>query len=315
MREPRAFRSAQTTGIFCLLGALCFLSASDSIIKWLSPTYALHEIMLVRALVALPVTLFFMQLEGGLRNLYTRRLGLHIVRGLFLVLANMCFFLGLATMPFAEAVSLFFVAPLFISALSFLVLRETVGFTRWVGVLVGLVGVVVVLRPGFGMVSLTGVLPLFAALAYACMQILTRRLGAGDKASTLAFYIQATFIVVSATIGLSIGDGRFGDTENATLAFLVRAWTWPVYSDWVLLGVCGFLVGCGGYLISQAYRLAQAAAVAPFEYATLPFALFWGYQLWGDWPDIVTFIGSALIVGSGLFVLSYEIRGARAANS
>jgi drug/metabolite transporter (DMT)-like permease len=147
------------------------------------------------------------------------------------------------------------------------------------------------------------------------MQMLTRRIGAGDKASTLAFYIQATFIVVSATVGLSIGDGRFSGAENATLEFLVRAWTWPVYSDWVLLGVCGLLVACGGYLISQAYRLAQAAVVAPFEYATLPFALFWGYQLWGDWPDIVTFIGSTLIVGSGLFVLSYEIRRARAAHS
>ena len=304
-------RSTRTIGILCLVGAVALLSASDSIIKWLSPSYALHEIMLLRAVVALAVTAIIIKLEGGIRILRTRRPGLHLLRGLLLAIANMFFFLGLASMPFAEAVALFFIAPLIMSAMSLPILGERVGLDRWVAVLVGLIGVIVMLRPGFGTVSVVGVLPLLAAFAYACMQMLTRRLGITDSAATLSFYIQVTFLVVCAMIGVSIGDGRFSGGTNATFEFLLRAWTWPSQSDLILIALCGLLVALGGYLLSQAYRITEVAVVAPFEYVALPFAMFWGYQLWGDWPDKVTFIGSALIVGGGLIVLYREIRQAR----
>lgn len=304
--------SQRTIGISCLVGAVAVLSASDSIIKWLSPIYALHEIMLIRAVFSLSVTLVIVQLEGGMRILRTRRPGLHILRGLLLVIANMFFFLGLASMPFAEAVALFFIAPLFISMMSQPILGERVGLARWIAVVLGLIGVVVMLRPGIGVVSLAGGLPLMAAFAYACMQMLTRRLGVRDKAATLSFYIQVTFLAFSAAIGLAIGDGRFSGGGNVTLEFLLRAWTWPTHSDFMLLAVCGLLVALGGYLLSQAYRITEAAVVAPFEYAALPFALFWGYQLWGDWPDAITFVGSALIVGGGVIVFYRETRLARA---
>lgn len=300
--------SARNTGILCLIGAVALLTASDSIIKWLSPSYALHEIMLVRGVVALSVTMIIIQFEGGIDILRTRHPILHLVRGLLLVIANMFFFLGLATMPLAEAVALFFVAPLFISILSQPVLGERVGPLQWLAIFVGLVGVVVMLRPGFGLLALGSTLPLAAALAYACMQMLTRRLGMTDKAGTLSFYIQVSFIAVSSAIGLAIGNGRFAGSSNATLEFLVRAWVVPTSNDLVLLFVCGVLVALGGYLLSQAYRKAEVAVVAPFEYSALPFAVFWGYQLWGDWPDVVSFIGSALIVGGGLMVLYQETR-------
>lgn len=295
-----------TAGILCLVGAVAVLSASDSIIKWLSPTYALHEIMLYRGGVALIITLVFVRLEGGFKILRTRRPALHVLRGLLLVLANMFFFLGLATLPLAEAMALFFVAPLFITALSQPVLGERVGPVRWAAVLVGMVGVIIVLRPGTGIISIAGLLPVAAAFCYAWLQMLTRRLGVTDKAATLSFYIQLCFLVVSAAVGAAIGDGRFSGSDNTTLEFLLRAWSWPSKPDLSLLILCGALIGVGSYLLSQAYRLAEAAAVAPFEYAGMPFALFWGYYLWGDWPDWVTFTGAALIIGSGLFVFYRE---------
>lgn len=307
--EPNLTR-ARTLGILCIVGAVAVLAASDSIIKLLSPRYALHEIMLLRAAFSLAVTLIIIQLEGGFRILRTQQPFLHLLRGLFLTAANMCFFMGLATMPFADVVTLFFIAPLLITAMSQPILGERVGMARWAAVLVGLIGVIVMLRPGFGMVSLTGLLPLAAAFAYACMQMLTRKIGMKDKASTMSFYLQITFLVVSAAIGLSIGDGRFSGTGNETLEFLLRAWSIPNQHDLMLIGLCGFLVAIGGYLLSQAYRVAEAAVVAPFEYAALPFAVFWGYQLWGDWPDSTTFVCSALIVGSGLVVYYRETRRA-----
>ena len=303
--------NTRTAGIYCLLGAVALLTVSDSIIKWLSPYYALHEIMLFRAIVALSITMVIVKLEGGLRILRTRRLGLHLLRGMLLAVANMFFFLGLATMPIADVVALFFVAPLFISAMSQPFLGERVGLARWLAIVVGLIGVVIMLRPGSGIVTITGVFPLIAAFAYSCMQILTRQLGAADKAATLSFYIQVTFLAFSAVMGLATGDGRFDPGTTSSFEFLLRAWSWPSGPHLALLALCGLLVAFGGYLLSQAYRLAEPAMVAPFEYAALPFAVFWGYQLWGDLPDSASLLGSFFIVASGLIVVYRETRQAR----
>ncbi len=288
-----------------------FLSVSDSIIKWLSPIYALHEIMLFRALFAMVVVLGIVQLEGGLKTLKTRRPILHFFRGSLLVLANMFFFLGLATLPFAETVALFFVAPLFICLLSQPVLGEKVGLSRWIVILIGLSGVLVMVRPGAEVFALTSLLPILAALSYAIMQMMTRKLGMHERAGTLTFYIQLAFLLISSLIGLSIGDGRLDTMGNPTSEFLLRAWIWPLPDDFGLLALCGLIVAFGGYLLSQAYRLGQASAVAPFEYTSMPFALIIGYYLWGDWPDWTSFVGSGLIIFSGLLIVYLESRSRR----
>jgi len=313
MRDAFSPTNCRTNGIFCIVGAALFLTANDSIIKWLSPSYPLHEIVLVRAVVALVLTLLFVQLEGGLHLLRTRRPALHFLRGLLIVIANMAFFLALASMPLAEATALFFVNPLFIMLLSVPILGERVGLKRWLAMLAGLAGVVIMLRPGFGVGNWVTLLPLVAALTYASMQMLTRRLGVIDKASTLAFYIQLTFVLISAAIGLAVGDGHYDDGQNTTLEFLFRAWTWPTLSDAGLMALCGCLVAAGGYLLSQAYRISEASVVAPFEYTSLPLALFWGLLIWGDLPDVIAFLGISLIVGSGLFVFYRETLHARRA--
>lgn len=294
---------AKFIGILSILGAALLLTGSDSVIKWLSPHYPLHEIVLVRAVVALLFILILVKLEGGLAILRTRRPWLHLFRGLLIVVANMAFFLGIASLPLADAVALFFVAPLFITLMSGPILGEKVGIRRWLAVLVGLIGVVVMLRPGFGALQPAAFLPLVAALAYAAMQMVTRRLGVTDKAASLAFYIQITFLVVSSLIGLAIGDGRYGGFDNPSLEFFFRAWIWPETTDLLLMAFCGFLVAGGSYLLSQAYRVAEAALVAPFEYIALPFAVLWGYQLWGDLPDAISVVGIVLIVSGGLFIL------------
>ena len=303
--------SNNSQGILCLIGAVAFLSVSDSIIKWLSPIYALHEIMLFRALFAMIVVLGIVQLEGGLKTLKTRRPILHFFRGSLLVLANMFFFLGLATLPFAETVALFFVAPLFICLLSQPVLGEKVGLSRWIVILIGLSGVLVMVRPGAEVFALTSLLPILAALSYAIMQMMTRKLGMHERAGTLTFYIQLAFLLISSLIGLSIGDGRLNTLDNSTSEFLLRAWIWPLPDDFGLLVLCGLIVAFGGYLLSQAYRLGQASAVAPFEYSSLPFALIIGYYLWGDWPDWTSFVGSGLIIFSGLLIVYLESRSRR----
>ncbi len=303
--------SAKLIAILCVIGAVTAFTTQDMAVKWLSESYPLHQITLARGGIAMVVTLaLFVPLEGGYRNLRTRRPGLHLLRGLAVVIANMAFFTSLVSLPLGEATAIFFVAPLLITALSVVLLGERVGPRRWIAVLVGLAGVVVMIRPGAEAFQWAALLPLAAALAYAALQIMTRKLGMAEKASTMAFYIQLVFIVVSGAIGLSFGDGRWAGSGDAHLDFLLRAWVWPSLADLGLMCVIGALSAVGGYLVSQAYRTGEAAMVAPFEYVAIPLAVFWSALVWGDWPDLVAWFAIALIGGAGLYLFYREtVRG------
>jgi S-adenosylmethionine uptake transporter len=152
--------------------------------------------------------------------------------------------------------------------------------------------------------------------AYAFMQILTRRLGITSKSSAMAVYIQGTFILVSLGFWLVAGDGRFAaGVENDSLQFLLRAWQWPANDDvykFIFFGVNAAVIG---YSMSQAYRMADAATVAPFEYIALPLAIMWGWFIWGDLPDTWVTSGIVLIMGSGIYVFIREKVRARPVSS
>jgi drug/metabolite transporter (DMT)-like permease len=300
-------------GILCVLAAGAIFSTSDMMVKTLSGTYPLHQIVFIRAIIALAVILgIFMPLEGGYHNLRTTRWKLHMFRGGCVVIANMSFFVGIAALPLAEATAIFFVGPLFITALSVPFLGEKVGVRRWLSVIVGLVGVVIIIRPGSDVFQYAALAPLLAAIAYAFMQITARKLGGTERASTMAFYVQATFVLVCATSGLTIGDGRFAvAVDSPTLLFLLRAWTVPSQFDGGVMLAVGVLSAFGYYLISQGYRLAEATTAAPFEYIMLPMAIMWGVIVFGDWPDAIALLGILLIVASGLYAFWREnVRGA-----
>ncbi len=298
--------SAKVQAVLCLIFGLVALSFQDSLVKWMSGDYPLHQIVLTRSGIAILLTVYFAHLEGGIGHLRTRRLWLQLTRGLLMVISATCYFLALAAMPLADAAAIFFVAPLFITALSAPFLGERIGPWRWAAVFAGMAGVVVMLRPGEGLVEIAALLPIVGALAYATMQILTRRLGDTERASTLAFYIHICFIAVGTSFGLIAGDGRFAGSSHPSMDFLLRAWTWPSGFDAFLMLSSGVLIAIAGYLMAQAYRMAEANLLAPFEYTALPFAVLWGVLWWGDWPDATTFLGIAMIVGSGLFVFYRE---------
>lgn len=301
---------------FVLFGVLC-ISLNDMLIKQLSSGYPLHQIVFFRSFIGLLVSFVFLQFEGGWPALRTDQPMLHVLRGVLVVIANMSYFLALAVLPLADATALFFVAPLFITLLSIPLLGEKVGPLRLGAVLVGFIGVVIMQRPWVPSDSLEVsrivlLLPVLAALTYALNQLMTRKLGVKAPASTLAIYIQAVFLIVSLVFYLVAGDGRFAaDTTNPSIEFLLRAWVWPAPQDrWVLfgMGVNGALIG---YCLSQAYRLADAATVAPFEYIGLPLAVFWGLIVFSDLPTWEVWTGIALILASGLFVFFRERTKAR----
>ncbi len=293
-------------GIACILGATMFFSIQDATIKWLSGDYPLHEIVLVRATIAALIMLVVVQLEGGLRILRTAHPGLHLARGLLLVIANSCYFAALAVMALADAMAIFFVAPLFITVLSKIFLGEQVGPRRWGAVVAGLIGVIVMLRPGTESLRPVVLLPMVAALSYACMQMITRRLGATDKASVMAFSVHVTFIGIGTIMWLAAGDGHLATSDNASVQFLLRAWVMPDARDSAVLIVVGMMSAVAAYLMTQAYRVAEATVIAPFEYTALLFAMLWGVIMFGDFPDAQALLGMGLIAGSGLFVFYRE---------
>ena len=222
-----------------LVAVFCF-SINDMAIKFLSGDYALHQVVLIRAIIGLIVLLaVLLPLSGGFAALRTRRLSLHLARGACVVFANMSFFLGIATLPLAEGVAIFFVAQMVIAVFSVVFLKERVGPRRWAAIATGLLGVVIVLRPGTEVFQFASLYPVAAAFGYASLHMLTSYIGRTESALAMSFYIQLTFIMVSAGMGLLFGDGRFADTGDASLDFLFRNWVVPDSGDWGVLVAIG----------------------------------------------------------------------------
>lgn len=298
-------------GILFICAGILAISINDMLIKFLAGVYPLHQIVATRSAIGLIFSLSFVWFSGGFRILITDWHPLHLLRGLLVVMANMTFYAAVAVMPLAQATALFFVAPLFITLLSIPLLGESVGPWRIGAVLVGLLGVVVMQQPWtsdpLGVARGALLLPVLAALMYALMQVLTRKLGVRSRAAAMAVYIQGIFLLVSLGFFAVAGSGRFADgVENESVQFLLRAWVMPPRSDlWTFVGL-GCTAGVIGYTLSAAYRIANAATIAPFEYIGLPLAIFWGWALFDEWPGNATWAGCTLIVGAGLVVFLRE---------
>lgn len=299
---------APLKGILLLVFAASLLGFQDVVIRWLSGDYPVHQIVFVRSWIAIVPILFILGRDGGLPRLRTRRWPWHLLRGACAFGAYTSYYLAIAALPLAEAVAITFSAPLVVTALSAPVLGERVGARRWLGVVIGFAGVVVMLRPGLGAFEPAALLALAAAFFYAFTVIIGRRMGPSESSAAMAFYGVVVYFAASSLMGLVFGDGRF-DTDShshASLGFLLRAWAVPTWHDFGLMALCGAIWGVTYYCIAQAYRITQASLVAPFEYVAMPWAAFYGWVFWSEVPDGLAFAGIALIVGGGLYVLQRE---------
>ncbi|MDR0807667.1 MAG: DMT family transporter [Gemmobacter sp.] len=301
-------RRTTTLGLLAAIGGSAIMSVNDVTIKALSGGYALHQVVLTRSVISILFLLVFMGLTGGYRQMRTRRPRGHLLRVSLVMLSNITYFLGLAALPLADTVAIAFVSPLVVTLLSVVFLGETVGPRRWMAVIVGLAGVIVMMRPGAGALQPAAVLVVLSAFTYASTHMMTRRLRDTESAATMNFYVQCGFVLVSSTMGLMVGDGHLAGSANPSLAFLFHAWVWPPPTDWPIFLATGLSVAIGGLMVAQAYRMCEAALVAPFEYTAMPLAIFWGVTVFGQWPDLTAWLGIALICGSGLYVLWRETR-------
>ncbi len=293
-------------GVLCLTGGIAIFSVQDLFMKLLSDRYPVHEAMAIRGVVALPLLLILVGRTGGLRSLRSRQSGLLALRGAIMLSAYTCYYLGLAALPITLCISLFFVGPLFITMLSALFLKEKVGAARWAAVTLGFVGLLVTMRPAGDLFDPAALLPVYAGFAYAVSAVLARALKADESAQVMAFYSNAIYLAGGVLMGAVLAQAGFAEGEHKSLAFLLRPWSTPTSRDLLMLMACGAVAAVATVMLTQAYRLAEASTVAPYEYTALIWSLLYGWIIWGEFPDRVSWVGIAMMVLAGLYALSSE---------
>jgi drug/metabolite transporter (DMT)-like permease len=290
-----------------LIAGVFVFSLQDVILKYSSKTYPLTEVVSIRSTVGLIILLGFIHATEGARKVFSARLGLLTLRGLILLVAYGTYYMALPAMPLAQVVALFFMAPIFITALAYPMLGEKAEATHWVAILIGFLGVIVTYWPKFnGDTSdfdWALLLPLAATVTYALAQLLARKLNA-DSAAVQGFHQNLMFLLGALLLGMLFSLGHFDHAGlHPSLAFLMRDWIWGSWHDLLLLAATGPIAALGTVLLSQAYRMAEANFVASFEYTGLVWGAGWGYLLWAEVPDVYMYAGATLIVGAGLYML------------
>ena len=302
-------------GITLIVVGMSLFSIQDVAIRLMSGNLSVIQIMFIRGALALIPMAVLVCLRGGVASFNTRHPVLLAVRSLLMLSSYLLFYLAMAVMPIADVTAIFFVAPLITTAFSILFLKESVGVRRWFGVAAGFIGVLVIVQPGGNSLEPASLFVLAASFSYARSIMITRRVGREQSGASMAFYGMIGFVIVSGVGGLAFGDGAHGGSAHPSMEFLFRGWVMPKTNEWLLLGVCTCIATCGFYCLAQGYRVAPASVVAPFEYIAMPLAVIWGLVIWGEVPATTTFLGIALIIGSGLYVLHRESLQKRKINS
>ena len=275
-------------GIVAMLLATALFSLMDTGLKLLSPHYPALQVAALRALSSLPLVIAFVAWRGAFGTLLRIRWPLHLLRGVIGIGMLSLFTFALRELPLAEAYAIFFVAPLIITLLSGPLLGERVGAARWTAIAVGLLGVIVVLRPtGTGMFTLAGGAVLLAAACYSVSAITVRIVNRTDSLESQVFWLMVM-------VGLGAG------------ALAAPHWAPVRMADaWVLCGVAvtGFL---GQLAITQAFRNGEASAIAPFEYTALAWGLCIDWGIWHTLPDGWMLVGAGIIIASGIYLVRHE---------
>jgi drug/metabolite transporter (DMT)-like permease len=274
-------------GIYNMLLAVLLFSCMDAMIKWVSAVHPVGQIIFFRNVFAFVPVFLFMRQAGGLGMLRTKRPGHHALRGIFGIASMICIFSAFALLPLAEAVALSLSGPIFLTALSVPLLGEKVGIRRWSAVIAGFIGILIMTRPGASAFQPAALLAVGGALFYALAMISIRRLGTTEPAATTVFYF-TLFAVVLSTISLPF------------------QWVTPDSFNLLLLVGIGLLGGFAQLAMTQAFRLAPVALIAPFDYGALVFAVLFGYVIWRDVPDPYIIVGAVIVVASGLYILHRE---------
>ena len=274
-------------GFLYMFLSVCTFSVMDLLVKW-SSDYPTGEVLFFRGFFGLLPTYFLIP-KNKLKTFYTtERSKEHLFRCLMGLMALIAIVVALRELPLAVVVSLSYAAPLFITVLSIFLLSEKVGVFRWLAVIIGFVGVIIIAEPGFKGMNYLYFLPLIFCIGMAFVTITIRKLSTTEPIWLISIFF---------TITISI----------AGLATIPMGWKMPNFQDFILLALIGVTGGSANLFLTQSYKLSEVSLVAPLKYLALVFAIFFGYFIWNEIPTIKTLIGASLVVLASLIIFRREI--------
>ncbi len=294
MTQPPHLAAGNLRSITFMLVAVGFFAFMDAVLKTLSATYPVLQIAALRGLTALPLVFLYIAWRGAWHTVLKVRWPLHLLRGVLGITMLALFTIGVRELPLSAAYTLFFISPLLITALSVPVLKERVPKAHWWAIAIGFVGVLIALRPSgddlqAGFVTIGGLATLGAALCYAVAAVTGRLATRTDSSESMVLWMM---------VFMAVGAGALSWAE----------WVPIRRSDALLLVALAVTGFCGQLAITEAFRHGQASAVAPFEYSALAWGLGLDWLIWHTLPSAHTWVGAAIIVGSGLYLVRREQR-------
>ena len=279
--------SKNQLGLLYMFLAVCTFSIMDLIVKW-SGNYPTGQVMFFRGFFGIIPT-FFLIPRDRLKIFYkTNRPKEHFFRCIMGLMALLSIVIALRELPLAVVISLSYAAPLFITLLSIFLLDEKVGVYRWIAVLIGFVGVMIISEPGIEKMNYLYFLPLIFCIGMAFVTITIRKLSSTEPIWLISIFFSIMILVAGLT----------------TLPF---GWVMPNFKDFILLALIGITGGSANLFLTQSYKLSEVSLVAPLKYLSLIFAIIFGYLIWNEIPTTKTLIGASLVVFASLIIFRREI--------
>jgi drug/metabolite transporter (DMT)-like permease len=279
--------SKNQLGFLYMFMSICAFSLMDVLVKW-SVDYPIGQVLFFRGFFGI-VFYFFVIPKERLHNFYqTKRAGLHLLRCLSGLIALVAIFIALRKLPLATVVSISFAAPIFTTIFSIFLLSEKVGIFRWLAVLIGFIGILVITEPGISELNIYYIFPIIFCLGLSYVAITIRQLSTTEPVWLISFYFSLSITILSF---LTIPSG----------------WVMPSFNHLILLTLIGIFGGVANLWLSQSYKFSEVSLVTPLKYLALVFAIIFGYFIWGEIPTIKTLIGAFLVIVSTLIIFRREI--------
>ena len=267
--------------------SICAFSVMDVIVKW-TDEYPVGQVLFFRGFCGLIPILFIIPKERYVDFYKTSRPLLHFKRCIAGIIALISIIIALRNLPLATVVSVTFAAPIFTTIFSIFLLNEKVGFYRWLAVMVGFIGIIVISEPGFSSLNFYFILPIIFCLGLSYVAITIRRLSTTEPVWLIGFFFSISIMILS----------FFTFYQN---------WMLPNLIDLVLLSLIGILGGLANLWLTQSYKLSEVSLVTPVKYLAIVFAIFFGYLIWDEVPTTKTLIGAILLIASSIIIFRREM--------
>ena len=267
--------------------SVCAFSIMDLVVKW-SDSYPLGQVIFFRGFFGVLLYFLIMPRDRIKNFYYTKRPGLHFLRCFFGLIALLAIFTALRNLPLATVVSISFAAPIFTTILSIFLLSEKVGLFRWLAVIVGFIGIIIITEPGFTSLNIYFIYPVIFCLGMSYVAITIRQLSTSEPVWLISLYFSATITL-------------------ASFFTIPYGWIMPDIKDLMLLISIGIFGGAANLWLSQSYKFSEVSLVTPLKYLALVFAIIFGYLIWNEVPSIKTLAGAFLVITSSIIIFRREI--------